>query len=174
MAALMEYWSTRKGRTFIPGAEHFESKAAHINYIYSHHGGRAWGMSVRGFTRGVKAYIRSAAADGKSNRGLVSTAVFNDLERYKQEIGEGRPVALKFDKWTRLQWRGRYAYDYHWVLGIGFEDADDGQGTLLLIHDNGMRYHNGGFSPGKERRIPYYGNKDIITMVSVNITADSG
>ncbi|UQZ34447.1 hypothetical protein C2I18_13510 [Paenibacillus sp. PK3_47] len=172
MAALMEYWSTRKGRTFIPGAGHFESKAAHINYIYSHHGGRPWGMSVRGFSKGIKAYISSAAAGGHSNGRRITTAVFNDLERYKQEIHADRPVALKFDKWTALRWRGRYAYDYHWVLGIGYEDNDDGQEAQLIIHDNGVRYQGGGFSPGRERRIPYDRNKDIISMVALNIGED--
>lgn len=130
-------------------------------------------MSVHGFSKGVKAYIRSAIPDSFNKR-MVSTAVFNDLERYKQEIDAGRPVALKFDKWSGLRWQGRYAYDYHWVLGIGYEDTDKGQDAQLIVHDNGTRYQGGGFSPGTERRIPYKGNKDIITMVALSIAEASG
>lgn len=168
LAALMEYWSTNKGRAFIPGASHFPSKAAHINYIYRHHGGTPWGMSVHSFKKGVTAYIKSAAREG-NNQGLFSLTVFNEMERYITEIDAARPVAIKFDKWFSLRWRGRYAYDYHWVLGVGYEMPEDGSGPVLIVHDNGMGHKGGGFTTGKESRIPYAINKEIITMVGLDI-----
>ncbi|OMD46400.1 hypothetical protein BSK56_16300 [Paenibacillus borealis] len=169
IAALMEYWRTRKGRIFIPGASHFASKAAHINHIYSHHGGTPWGMSVGSFTKGVKAYIRSSAPLEAKEGGLFSVSVFNDMDRYKAEIDAERPVALKFDKWFTLRWRGTYAYDYHWVLGIGYQEPEGGGGPVLIVHDNGMRHKHGGFTPGQARLIPYTVNKDVITMVALDI-----
>lgn len=169
LAALMEYWSTQKGRTFIPGAGSFESKAAHINYIYSHHGGTPWGMSVRSFRKAAAAYIQNAAPREENNQGLFSLTVFNDMESYITEIDAGRPVAVKFDKWFSFCWRGRYAYEYHWVLGIGYELPEDGSGPALIVHDNGVRHKGGGFTPGKERRIPYAANQEIITMVGLDI-----
>lgn len=169
IAALSEYWRTRKGMNFIPGKSHFYSKAAHINYIYRHHGGTPWGMSVHSFTKGIKAYLGAALSQNKQQCELI-VSTFNDLEYYKAEIDAGRPVAVKFDKWFSFHWRRRFAFDYHWVLGIGYEESDGFEGSVLIIHDNGVRHKDGTFTLGKERRIPYPANKDIITMVSLNIT----
>ncbi|WNS41903.1 C39 family peptidase [Paenibacillus sp. MMS20-IR301] len=168
MAALMEYWHTRKGRLFIRGNSHFDSKAAHINYIYTHHGGTPWGMSVGGFIRGLRAYIREAAPRGADKSGLLAVSSFNDAGRYRSEIDAGRPVALKFDKWFSFRWRGKYVFDYHWVLGIGYEDNRDGT-LMLIVHDNGIRHKGRGYTPGRERRIPYAPNQPILTMVAVHI-----
>ncbi|SEU23733.1 C39 family peptidase [Paenibacillus sp. NFR01] len=167
LAALMEYWHTVQGRERIRGKSHFGSKAAHINYIYRRHGGRPWGMSAGRFVRGARAYL---AADVSSEGTEVpcSIDVFNDLERYKAEIDAGRPVALKFDKWSKLRWRGRYAYDYHWTLGIGYEETGNAD-ALLLVLDNGARTRGGGFRVSRERRIPYAPNQAVLTMVGVNI-----
>lgn len=170
MAALMEYWHTRQGAAFIPGARHFVTRAAHINYIYSRHGGRPWGMSVRSFTRGIHAYIRSAAGKDGSNDWQHSVTIFNDIERYTAEIDATRPVAIKFDKWFSFRWPGDFAYDYHWVLGIGYDKPAGGKGPVLIVHDNGHRLKDGGYRPGQERRIPYLPNQNIITMVSLDIT----
>lgn len=172
MAALMEYWHTRMSRLFIPGASHFDSKAAHINYIYTHHGGTPWGMSVRSFAKGLRAYISHAAPRGKDSSRLLTVSVFNDISRYKAEIDASRPVALKFDKWFSLRWRGSYVYDYHWVLGIGYEDNADGTCTLI-VHDNGVRHPGRGYIPGRERRISYPANQAILTMVALNIAESS-
>ena len=168
MAALTEYWSSQKGMDFIPGKSHFPSKAAHINYIYRHHGGTPWGMSVRSFTKGIKAYLRAPFSQYERKYKLL-VRTFNDLDHYKAEIDAGRPVAIKFDKWFSLHWRRRFAYDYHWVMGIGYEESEDQKDTLLIIHDNGVRHKEGTFTLGKERRIPYTANKEIITMVSLDI-----
>lgn len=168
MAALAEYWHSHQGRRFVPGVRHFGSRAAQINYIYTHHGGTPWGMSARSFARGLRAYITQASPPEYDHSTTLKISLFNDIARYRAEIDAGRPVALKFDKWFSLRWRGRYAYDYHWVLGIGYEQEQDGSCTLL-VHDNGVRHPGGGYTPGKERRISYAANKRIITMVSLNL-----
>jgi hypothetical protein len=168
MAALTEYWNTQRGLDFIRGKSHFHSKAAHINYIYSHHGGAPLGMSVRRFIKGMKAYVNLPITP-KGQHELVITP-FNDFHLYKAEIDAGRPVAVKFDKWFNFRWRGKFIYDYHWVLGIGYEVLDDGEHPNLIVHDNGVRYKGGKVACGKERHIAYDMNKNIITMVGLNIT----
>ncbi|ULO07293.1 C39 family peptidase [Paenibacillus sp. 19GGS1-52] len=167
MAALMEYWSTRQGKHFIGGENHFYSKVEHINHMYSHHGGTPWGMSVRSFIRGIKDYI--GASSETEARYQLSLTTFKDINRYIAEIDAERPVAIKFDKWFTFRWRGRYAYAYHWVLGIGYETFADGATPILIVLDNGIKYKDGGFAPSKERRMLFSPNKGIITMVALNI-----
>jgi len=169
IAALVEYWSTQGGQAFIHGQSHFGSKAAHMNYIYSGHGGAPWGMSVRRLMRGIREYIQSSALYGADNHLQITLSAFNDFASYKKEIDAGRPVALKFDKWFTFRWRGKYVYDYHWVLGVGYEDAASGSGEVLIVLDHGVKTANGMVIPSRERRINYVSNKGIITMVSLNI-----
>ncbi|ASA25263.1 C39 family peptidase [Paenibacillus donghaensis] len=164
LAALTEYWHTGRGRTYIRGLSHYSSQAAHINALYSHHGGRPWGMSVRGFIRGLKSYLATKSAGTRVAKPVIS--VFNNLPRYMEEIDSLRPVAIKFDKWSGLRWRGNFAYDYHWVLGVGYEEREDHSGTVLIVQDNGIRHKNGTYTPGRERRIPYAPNRRIITMIA--------
>lgn len=127
-------------------------------------------MSVRSFVRALNRYIRSASGKDGSNGRQHAVAVFNDIERYKAEIDAGRPVALKFDKWFSFRWRMDFAYDYHWVLGIGYEEPEGGSGPVLIVHDNGLRLRGGGYRPGQERSIPYKPNEAVVTMVSLDIT----
>lgn len=171
MAALTEYWNTQLGMDFIRGKGHFHSKAAHINYIYSHHGGTALGMSTRCFVKGITAYIKASISPKEEHK--LSITTFNDFDVYKAEIDAGRPVAVKFDKWFNFRWRGNFAYDYHWVLGIGYEVPDNGDRPILIVQDNGVRYRDGRITLCKERHIPYFANKDIITMVGMNILKTS-
>jgi len=168
MAALLEYWRTRQGHGFIQGWSHFNSKAAHINYIYRHHGGTPWGMSVRSFKRGIEAYIGAAFNSEEAPRHKLSLRTFNDFDQYKAEIDAGRPVAIKFDKWFSFHWKGSFTYDYHWVIGTGYEHAVDSQEATLIILDNGGKVP-GSFIPSRERRVDYVLNKDILTMVALNI-----
>lgn len=124
-------------------------------------------MGVRSFIRGIKAYI--AATSAPEERYQLSLTTFNDIYRYTAEIDAGRPVAIKFDKWFTVHWRGKYTYDYHWVLGIGYEESVDGAAPILIVLDNGIKYKDGSFAPSKERRIHYSTNKNIITMVALDI-----
>lgn len=169
MASLVEYWHTRMGRSYVPGRSHFQSKAAHINHIYKHYGGTPFGMSVRSFINGVKAYLRTEASREEMGNSLISLTLFNDMERFRAEIDADRPVAIKFDKWFSFRWRGSYTYDYHWVLGVGYDESEHPDDLVLIVHDNGVRLKNGGFSPCQERRISYKANRDILTMVALNI-----
>ncbi|WP_153732092.1 C39 family peptidase [Sporosarcina obsidiansis] len=77
-----------------------------------------------------------------------------------QQLDKGRPVALKFDKWFRLKWCGRFSYDYHWVVMVGYEYVEDS--LHVLVHDNGGRNR-----PSKVRSIPYQPNKKILTFVKI-------
>ncbi len=131
-------------------------------------------MSVRGFTRGVEAYLKAALPYKERRHKPVRVSAFNGMERYKAEIDAARPVAVKFDKWFSFRWRESYAYDYHWVLGIGYDETDIETGPVLIVQDNGIRHKSGGFTPGKERRIPYQPNQEIITMVALNIAGVPG
>ncbi|EGQ20844.1 C39 family peptidase [Mammaliicoccus sciuri] len=83
-----------------------------------------------------------------------------DVKEAMHQLEEGRPVALKFDKWFRLKWRGRFSYDYHWVVLVGYDYIE---GILhLLVHDNGGRNR-----PSIVQTIPYEPNKKILTFVKI-------
>ncbi|WP_379128272.1 C39 family peptidase [Paenibacillus sp. sgz500958] len=167
MAAMAEYWNTRQNLAFIRGKSHFHSKEAHINYIYLHHGGAPWGMSVRGFIRGLKKYIGAFSGPRDGYRRDFPIITFNDFGRYKAEIDAGRPIAVKFDKWFSFHWKGQYAFDYHWVLGIGYEE--EGRMQKLIVLDNGTRTVDHGYTPSQERWIDYNRNKPIVTMIGLSI-----
>ncbi|MFF2019619.1 C39 family peptidase [Paenibacillus sp. NPDC058177] len=172
MAAILEYWSRHMDLTGVPvlGKQHFGSRAAQINHLYSCYGGRPWGMSVRGFVKGIRAFLHAEAGDNGQGQLSAQSYVFRDWETYKAEINAGRPVAIKFDKWTSLRWRGQYLYDYHWVVGIGYEEPYGSNTPSLIVHDNGSRYKDGATTPGGECRVDYQTNRDIITMVGLNLT----
>ncbi|MFD1773797.1 C39 family peptidase [Paenibacillus rhizophilus] len=163
MAAMAEYWGRHLGQSAIIGRERFGSKAEHINYLYGNYGGRPWGMSVRGFAKGLEAYLQSALGDAPA----VLLRRFNDFALYKAEIDADRPVAIKFDKWFSLRWMGRYAFDYHWTVGIGYELTEFG--PRLILQDNGARRADGGYAASRERRIDYAGNRSVITMLAVEL-----
>ncbi|MBO1912267.1 hypothetical protein J4G37_46665, partial [Microvirga sp. 3-52] len=76
------------------------------------------------------------------------------------EIDNGRPVAAKFDKWFTLRWRGKFAFDYHWVPVVGYEK--NGNELLLIVHDNGGRNRT-----SQLRTISYKKNKSILTFVKI-------
>ncbi|KAA9000945.1 hypothetical protein F4V43_13930 [Paenibacillus spiritus] len=159
MAALADYWAGLA----LPGSGAAESAPARINHMYERYGGRPWGMSAGGLVRGLRRYWKRHAPEGAR----VFLAVFRDFERYREEIDAGRPVAVKFDRWSALRWRGDYAFDYHWTVGIGYEV--EGKNRFLLLHDNGGRKRSGEAVPGRERRIAYEANRPVLTMVSLRI-----
>lgn len=107
------------------------------------------GLSARRFIRGIN---RLLPADWRARRCTVQEAL--------KEIDAGRPAAVKFDKWFRMQWRGSFSFDYHWVVLTGYEYIDDE--LFLLVHDNGSRHY-----PSRIRSIPYEPNKKILTFVAV-------
>lgn len=65
---------------------------------------------------------------------LVADCTINEA---MEELKNGRPVAMKVDKYTTFKWFSKPPYRYHWVPVIGYEIR---AGKLyLLFHDNGGR-----------------------------------
>lgn len=58
-----------------------------------------------------------------------------DLNEALEQLDQGRPAALKFDKYFFFQWFSKPTFKYHWVPLIGYEIKDDE--LFLIIHDNG-------------------------------------
>ncbi|WP_301108858.1 C39 family peptidase [Sporosarcina sp.] len=120
-----------------------------INELYRQLGGTKIGLPAWRFVRLLNKLL---GADWQ-----VSVCT---IEEALSQLDEGRPVALKFDKWFRLKWRGRFSFDYHWVVLVGYEYIE---GTLhLLVHDNGGRNR-----PSTVRTVPYPMNKSILTFVKI-------
>ncbi|TQK63695.1 peptidase C39-like protein [Brevibacillus sp. AG162] len=162
IAAIAEYWRSKKGFDTIDGLDYF-TRTEMINAIYKYHGGKSYGMSVSNVRSGLKSYI---------NRGhthTVSTDSFNSFSTYKYEIGRSRPLAVKFDQYfTFFEPDAEYAYDYHWTVGVGY--LEDGTDKYLYIQDNGIGYTDGTWDWSKELYIDYTTNKPIITMVSLEVS----
>ncbi|WP_419959423.1 C39 family peptidase [Psychrobacillus sp. BM2] len=76
------------------------------------------------------------------------------------ELKNGRPVALKFDKYFSLQWNKKFNFSYHWVPLIGYELVDSE--VVLIIHDNGGRNR-----PSQIRKVRYSNNSSILTFVRI-------
>ncbi|MHA6259984.1 C39 family peptidase [Sporosarcina sp. CAU 1771] len=83
-----------------------------------------------------------------------------DWQEMKRQIDEGRPVAAKFDKWFSFQWRGSFAFDYHWVPVIGYELVEDD--LILVVHDNGSKNRNSSI-----RKVSYKQNQSILSFIKI-------
>ena len=75
-----------------------------------------------------------------------------------EQIKEGRPVALKFDRYFAFKRREKFTFSYHWVPCIGYEQIEDE--IFLYIHDNGGRNRE-----SKIRKVSYKTNAPILTFV---------
>jgi hypothetical protein len=76
------------------------------------------------------------------------------------ELQNGRPVAMKFDKYFTFHWLQKPTYDYHWVPLIGYEIR---AGKLyLMIHDNGGRNR-----ASYMREILYEKDRDVLSFVKI-------
>lgn len=76
------------------------------------------------------------------------------------ELRNGRPVAMKFDKYFSFNWRAKPLYAYHWVPLIGYEILDEH--LYLTIHDNG--------GPNREsqvRSFKYDENRNVLSFVKI-------
>ena len=76
------------------------------------------------------------------------------------ELKNGRPVALKFDKYFSIQWKKRSTFAYHWVPLIGYEIENDE--LFLIIHDNGARNRE-----SKIRKVSYAQNASVLTFIQI-------
>lgn len=82
------------------------------------------------------------------------------LQDALHELKNGRPVALKFDKYFSLKWNKKFNFSYHWVPLIGYEIVDND--FILIIQDNGGRNR-----PSQIRRVSYSHNASILTFVQI-------
>lgn len=124
-------------------------QAPNINELYRQLGGTRVGLPASRFARKLNHLL------GKDWHVKVCT-----IEEAIHQLNEGRPVALKFDKWFRLKWRGRFSFDYHWVVLVGYEYIEES--LHLLVHDNGGRNR-----PSTVRSVPYHMNESILTFVKI-------
>jgi hypothetical protein len=77
------------------------------------------------------------------------------------ELRNGRPVAMKFDKYFTLKWGAKPMFNYHWVPLVGYEIR---AGKLYLnIHDNGGRNRESAV-----RDVLYDDNRDVISFVKIS------
>ncbi|MFJ8065650.1 C39 family peptidase [Psychrobacillus sp. NPDC096426] len=81
-----------------------------------------------------------------------------------RELKNGRPVALKFDKYFSLKWNKKSTFAYHWVPLIGYEIENDE--LVLIIHDNGARNRE-----SKIRKVSYSQNASILTFIRITPTS---
>lgn len=82
------------------------------------------------------------------------------MDQVKEELLQGRPVAMKFDRYFSFRWRFPSAYKYHWVPLIGFEERPDD--LILFIHDNGKRNR-----PSKIQAVSYGQNHKVLTFLKI-------
>ena len=82
------------------------------------------------------------------------------IEESLQELDQGRPVALKFDKYFSFQWRKQFSFSYHWVPLIGYERTKEE--LYLIVHDNGGRGRASAI-----KKIKYADNAPILTFVKI-------
>lgn len=88
---------------------------------------------------------------------IVETCTLNNA---LQELNEGRPVAMKFDKYFKFQWWAKPTYKYHWVPLIGYEINN--KQLYLIFHDNGGRRRK-----SKVRTAPYHANRKVLSFVKI-------
>ncbi|MEK4495397.1 C39 family peptidase [Ureibacillus sp. FSL W8-0352] len=82
------------------------------------------------------------------------------LKEAMKQIDEGRPVAIKFDKYFTLQWKSKPTFTYHWVPFIGYEIEQNE--LLLIVHD-----HGGINRDSQIRKVPYSQNYKVISFVKI-------
>lgn len=119
------------------------------NELYKKLGGTRIGLFTYRFIRNMRKLL---GPNWKVNKCTLQVAL--------NELKNGRPVALKFDKYFSLQWNKSFTFSYHWVPLIGYELVDDE--VILLIHDNGGRNR-----PSQIRRVHYSENASILTFVQI-------
>ncbi|WP_040224669.1 hypothetical protein [Bhargavaea cecembensis] len=121
-----------------------------VSDLYRRIGGTRIGLPVRRFIKGIQAVLGNRWKAERCSLGVL-----------KEEIDADRPVAAKFDKWFSFRWFGKFAFDYHWVPVVGYEDVPGD--TILAVHDNG-----GPNRPSRIRHISYHENRSVLTFVRVS------
>lgn len=119
------------------------------NDLYEKLGSTKIGLFTHRFVRNM---LKLLGADWHIERCSLHNAL--------DELKNGRPVALKFDKYFSLHWNKKYTFAYHWVPLIGYELVNDE--LFLIIHDNGGRNRE-----SRIRKVSYAENAPILTFVKV-------
>ena len=132
----------------LPNASPFQP-----NDLYSKLGGTRIGLFTHRFVRNLRKLL---GPNWQIERCSLHTAL--------HELKNGRPVALKFDKYFSLQWNKKSTFAYHWVPLIGYEIENDE--LVLIIHDNGGRNRE-----SKIRKVSYAQNASILTFIRVTPTS---
>lgn len=129
---------------------HFsDSVPYNVNELYSRLGGTRIGLFTWRFIRNMRKLL---GQDWDVSKCTIREVI--------EQLDAGHPVAAKFDKWFTFNWRGKYAFNYHWVPVVGYEvDTDD---VTLIIQDNGGKNR-----PSELRRVSFRLNKSIITFVKM-------
>ena len=119
------------------------------NQLYQQLGGTRIGL----FTWRMKSNLRKILGPTWQ----IETCTIEDA---KLELVEGRPVAVKFDRYFTFKWFGKFEFAYHWVPLIGFEEKKNV--LNLIIHDNGGRNRS-----SRIRTVSYEKNKPVLTFVKI-------
>ena len=82
------------------------------------------------------------------------------ISEVKRELLNGRPLAMKFDRYFTFRWFSKPMFNYHWVPLIGFEDKGDD--VILYFHDNGKRNR-----PSKVRTVSYNEQRSVLRFVKI-------
>lgn len=120
-----------------------------VNELYTRLGGTRIGLGKGSFIRNMRKLL-----------GVEWTVATCSIDEVKRQIDNGLVVAVKFDKWFTLRWRGNYEFDYHWVPIVGYEEQNSD--ITLFIHDNGGRNR-----PSQLRSISYKRNEPILSFVKI-------
>lgn len=83
------------------------------------------------------------------------------LSEVKEELRNGRPLAMKFDRYFTFRWFSNPLFNYHWVPLIGFEDKDGGD-VILYFQDNGKRNR-----PSQIRTVSYNEHRSVLSFVKI-------
>lgn len=118
-----------------------------VNELYKLLGGTRIGLFTGRFLRKMRRLLGPTWCISKCN---VHDAI--------KQIDEGRPVALKYDRYFAFRRKGTFTFSYHWVPCIGYEKVKDE--IFLFIHDNGGRNRESVI-----RRVSYQENAPILTFV---------
>jgi hypothetical protein len=82
------------------------------------------------------------------------------LHEALEQIDQGRPVAMKFDKYFSFQWKSKPTFKYHWVPLIGYE-VKNGE-IFLVVHDNGWKNRD-----SQIRKVRYADNNKVLSYVKI-------
>ncbi|MBK3496133.1 C39 family peptidase [Viridibacillus sp. YIM B01967] len=77
------------------------------------------------------------------------------------ELREGRPVAIKFDRYFSFHFFLKPTFAYHWVPLIGYEETEND--VVLIIHDNGGRNRD-----SQIREVSFQANRKVLSFVKMS------